>query len=95
MEQGDGALDVVSVEMGVDFGGGDAFVAQHLLYGTEIGAALHEVRGERVAEGVRTDGLGDAGGCSQRLDNQENHFAGKLAATTVEEHDVLAPFLDF
>ena len=76
MEQGDGALDVVSVEMGVDFGGGDAFVPQHLLHGTEVGAALHEVCGERVAEGVWTDRLGDAGGGGQRFDNQEYHLAG-------------------
>ena len=63
MKKGDGTLDIVAVEVGVDFGGGDAFVAEHFLHGTEVGAALHEVGGERVAEGVWADGLGDAGSC--------------------------------
>ena len=58
---GDIFLDIVAVEVGVDFGGDDALVAEHLLNGTQIGATIDEVGGERVAEGVRTDGFGDAG----------------------------------
>ena len=62
MKQGDGALDVVVVEVGVYFGGSDAFVAEHFLYGAEVGTAFHEVGGEGVPESVGTDGLGDASG---------------------------------
>ena len=95
MEQGDGALDVVAVEMGIDFGGGDAFVPQHLLHGAEVGATFHKVRGERVAEGVRTDGFGDAGRCSQCLDNQKDHLSCKLPATAGEKNDILTSLFDF
>lgn len=41
VELGDVAADVVLVEVGVDFGGGDALVAEHLLHGAQVGAALH------------------------------------------------------
>ena len=34
---------------GVDFGGGDDFVAQHGLYGPQVGAALEQMSGKGVA----------------------------------------------
>lgn len=34
------------VEVEVDFGGGDAFVAQHLLDGAQVGAAFEQGGGE-------------------------------------------------
>src|SRR5687768_18413055 len=39
----------------VDLGGGEAGVAEELLYVAEVGAAVEEVRGEGVAQGVRAD----------------------------------------
>ena len=35
-----------AVDMHVDFGGGDALMSEHFLYGTQIGAALEKMRGK-------------------------------------------------
>ena len=40
------------VDVGVDLGGEDGFVAEHFLDDAEVGAALDEVRGEGMADGV-------------------------------------------
>lgn len=40
------------VEVEVDFGGGDGFVAEHLLDGAQVGAPFEKVGGEAVAQGV-------------------------------------------
>ena len=57
----DVALPGGAVDVGVDFGGEDAFVAEHLLDGTQVGAVFDEVGGEGVAESVRGNLLADAG----------------------------------
>lgn len=44
---------VFPVQMGIDLGGGDAFVPEHFLHGHQVRAAFHEVRGERMPEGMR------------------------------------------
>ena len=46
------------------------------------------MRGEAVAEGVRTDGLGDAVALGQVFHDEEDHLAGEACAATVEEHHV-------
>ena len=51
----------IPVEVGIDFGGGDAGVAQHFLHGAQVGPAFYEVRGEGVAQRVRADGFAQAG----------------------------------
>ena len=50
-----------TVEVGIDHGGFDVFVAEEFLDGADVVAALEEVGGEGVAEGVATDALRD--GC--------------------------------
>ena len=52
---------VAAVQMHIDFCGANVFVAEHGLYGTEVGAPLQQMGGKAVAEGVGTDVLGDAG----------------------------------
>jgi hypothetical protein len=37
----DDVFDVFPVQMGIDFGGGDAFMAQHFLHSTQVGTALY------------------------------------------------------
>src|ERR1043166_7413615 len=44
---------VAAVEGGIDRGGGDAGVAEQLLHHAQVGAALEQVRGERVPQRVR------------------------------------------
>src|ERR1019366_7769353 len=43
------------VHMRVALGGAEARVAEQLLDGAQVGAALEEMRRERVTQGVRTD----------------------------------------
>ena len=49
--------EVFPVEMGIDFRGGDRFVAEHFLDSPEISSTFHEMGGKRVTEGMRTDGF--------------------------------------
>ena len=49
-------------DVGVDHRGADVLVAEELLDGSDVEACLEKVGGERMAEGVRAHGLGDAGG---------------------------------
>ena len=51
---------MAAVQMHVDFGGADVFVAEHGLDGAEVGTPFEQMGGEGVTEGVRTD-AGTAG----------------------------------
>lgn len=62
------------VDMSVDFGCGNAFVAEHLLNCPQVGSALKQVGGERMAERVRTDRLFNSGNLDQLFNNMENHY---------------------
>jgi hypothetical protein len=55
------AAEEISVEVGVDFCGGDFFVSQHCLDGAEVGSTFQQVGGEGVAEGVGAYRFVDAG----------------------------------
>ena len=65
----------VPVDVGIYFGGGNGFVSEHTLDGTEIGPSFQQMSGERVAKSVRTDVLGDTCGLCQFLDEMEHHDA--------------------
>ena len=52
---------VAAVQMHIDLCGAYVFVAEHGLYGAEVGAPLKQMGGKAVAEGVGADVLGDAG----------------------------------
>lgn len=88
VEECDGALDILAVEVRVNFCGGDAFVTEHFLYGAKVGPTFHEVGGEGVAEGVRTDFLCDACNFCQVLHHGENGHAGEFVAVVIKEYDV-------
>jgi hypothetical protein len=83
-----------AVEVSIDLGSGNAFMAQHFLYGAEIGAAFHEMCGEGMAEGVRGDVFSDAGLPDKVFQEQEDHDPGEPAAAAVEEEDILMAWLD-
>lgn len=57
------------VKMRIDLGGRNAFMSQHFLYGTEVGAPFDQMCGERVPERVRGNGLCYLCLCGQLLDN--------------------------
>ena len=87
----EGLPEVFPVEMGINLGGCDAFVSEHLLDGAQVGAAFYQVGGKGVAEGMRGDVLGDPRQADQVFEEQEDHHAGELAAAAVEEEDVFIP----
>lgn len=66
--------------MHVDFGGGDAFVSEHLLDGSQVGPALKQMRGEGMAQRVGTDVFSDAAVGTQLLDDDKHHLARQLPA---------------
>lgn len=65
----------VPVNMCVNFCCSDRFVAQHTLYGAQVGSSFKQVGGKGMAEGVRTDVFGDAGLLCQFLNEMEYHDA--------------------
>ena len=71
----------LAVDVGVELGGAYAFVAEHGLYGTEVGTALEEVGGKGVAQGVGGDGACDAGTGGQHLYGVEHGDAREVLAT--------------
>jgi hypothetical protein len=57
-------------------------MAEELLHGAEIGAALQEMAGKGVAENVRRDARGlDPGGESKRLQLLPEALAGEVLAS--------------
>jgi hypothetical protein len=84
----EGLAQEFAVEVGIDLGGGNAFVAEHFLDGAEVGAAFHEVGGERMTEGMRGDIFCDTGLPDQVFEEQEDHLPRKLAAPSVEKEGV-------
>ena len=81
--------------MRVNLRGGDAFVAEHLLHGAEVGTAFDEVRGERMAEGVRTHRLFNACVLHPLLDEHEDHLAGEVRPSAVQKDVIFLALLDF
>ena len=64
-------------------------MAEHFLDDAEVGAALDEVRGEGVAEGVGGDFFVDPGEQRLVLDEVEDGHPAERAAVFVEEGDVV------
>ena len=60
---------VFPIHVGIDLGGAEVGVSQHLLHGTEVGAAFEEMSGKAVPEGVGRDPAGDAGFVGDALDD--------------------------
>ena len=78
-----------AVDVGVDFGGGDALVTKHRLDGTQVGTTLEEVGGETVAKGVWGDILGYACQLGELLDAHEESDAAELGAASHGNEDVV------
>lgn len=82
-----------AVDVGVDLGGGYAFVAEHGLDGAEVGSALEEVGGEGVAEGVGRDVAGDARLGAEFLDEVEDHDSADVFDAALDgDEDVVLVF---
>jgi len=66
MKLADGAFQILPVKVGINFGSGDAFMAQHFLHGAQVLGGLQHVAGETVAQHVRMHVHGKAGGAGRR-----------------------------
>src|SRR5438105_1068927 len=70
----------------VELGRREIGVPEHLLDASEVGSALEQVGGERVAQQVRMDALGlQAGAAGEPAEDQERAGAGERAALRVQE----------
>jgi hypothetical protein len=72
------AAGAVSEDVGVDHCGADVAVAEELLDGADVVAALEEVGGEGVAEGVAGDPLVEARLACSTLDGTLHHALVKM-----------------
>ena len=72
-------------EVRVDLGGRDRGVAEQLLHDPQVGALLEQVRGERVAQHVRRDGLLDAHRGRVVAHEAEDALARDAAAARVQQ----------
>ena len=61
------------VDMHIDFGGNDTFVAEHLLNGTQVGAVLQQVCGKGMAQSVRAHRFANTRHFCQLLNDVEHH----------------------
>lgn len=75
--------------MGIDLGSRDAFMAQHFLNGTKVGAAFHEVGGKGMAESMGRDIFCDARLAGKLFQEEEDHYPGELCTPAIEKQDVL------
>ena len=69
--------------MGIYLGGPYALVAQHSLYGAQVGTAFEQFGGKGVSEGVGRNRFGDAGLFSLAFYHDKNHHACEMMASTV------------
>jgi len=84
----------ILVDVGVDLGRGDVGVAQHGLYGAQVGAMAQEVGGEGVTQHVRRDGFADSG-CPRRVfDDLPETESGHGAAPVADKETIAAPALE-
>ena len=74
--------------MYIYFGGGYAFVSEHLLYGAQIRPSFQQMRGECVAEGVRTYRLVYVARCALLFYYVEYHYSAESPAAAGEEQRV-------
>src|SRR5690606_500038 len=68
-------------------------MAEHFLYCDQVGATLEQVRGERVAERMRTDGFVDAGGRRMSVEYLPYPHPAQRLPSGVEEHPAEPPAL--
>ena len=63
------------VDVQVNLGCGDGLVAEHHLYGAQIGAAFEQMRGKGMAQGVRRHVFANTAGLGGIADDVEYHHA--------------------
>ena len=78
-----------AVEMNVDFGGLERFVAEQFLNHPQRGSPFEEMGGEAMAQRMRRYGL-QYSGCGRKVAyDVEYHYPRHLASAAVEKENVL------
>lgn len=77
------------VKVRVHLGGRNATVAEHELDVAQVDSVLKQVRGKRVAHGVRTDDFTDSGQRRQLFEPQKHPLAADLAPANIQKKMVL------
>ena len=80
---------LLGTDVGVDFGGKNAFVAEHLLHNAQVCTVFNQMGCKGMSEGVRRDFLGNPRKLNLFLDHCKDHYSGKFAASSVEEQGVV------
>ena len=75
--------------MGVDFGGGDLFVAQHFLNRSQISTGLDQVGCKAVPKRMWRNALSDLCLDSDTPQHCERHLSAEASPLSTEEHGVL------
>ena len=78
----------VTVNMGINLGGSDAFMPQHALNRPQIRPALQQMGGKGMAERVRTDLLFYADLLCQLLYYMKHHNAGNVLAPAAYKYKI-------
>ena len=94
MKFGDHLTQIIAVEVGVDFRGGNGLVTQHFLYCPQIGSAFNQMRGKGMAKRVGADCLLQAYTGGQILNEEKHRNPRHLPATFAQEHNRLTPGLN-
>src|SRR6188472_3361920 len=88
------AAEPARLDPGVDLGGRDARVPEELLDRAQVGAALEQVGGERVAQHVRRDAAGKARLAHPALEPASYVRGVKAAPALGNEHRRLVPTIN-
>lgn len=75
--------------MGIDLGGHNRLVTQHLLNGTEVGSTIDQMGCKGVTQGVGANDLSYANRLCRDLYNVKDRDAGEVVTEAVEEDIVL------
>ena len=70
----------------IDFRCAHASVAEHLLYGKQVGTAFEQVGGEAVSKSMRADDFVDAILLGEFFYDKENHLPCEACASAVQEN---------
>ena len=89
MEIEDGCVELFGLEVGIDFGCGNARMPQHFLDKTEVGTVLQKVGSKGMPKGVRGDFLLDVGKQGVLFYKGENHHSGEGLACSFTQEEVV------
>jgi hypothetical protein len=80
--------------MGVELGGGDVGVPEHLLQRAQIAAAREQVGGEGMTQGVRAHAVGQPDSVGVALDDLVEALTAEPATAAIDEDMALGSQAD-